>query len=160
VAMINCPECSKEISDKAQACPNCGAPVDTASTASIPVPSRKKKTHPITWLILISIIAATAWWLPSAMREENLPEMPVEVKYRNAMLGPGLVLSVKNTSDRYLSFVLELKNPSTAQEKSFRLNVDPKKLIEIGHSEGWVLSSGDTFRLSNHDYKPHSGRIP
>ena len=27
MALIKCPECGKEISDKATACPNCGAPV-------------------------------------------------------------------------------------------------------------------------------------
>ncbi len=27
MALINCPECSKEISDKAEACPQCGCPV-------------------------------------------------------------------------------------------------------------------------------------
>ena len=28
MALIKCPECGKEISDKASACPNCGCPVD------------------------------------------------------------------------------------------------------------------------------------
>ncbi len=28
MALINCPECGKEISDKAQVCPNCGVPLD------------------------------------------------------------------------------------------------------------------------------------
>ena len=27
MAIINCPECGKEISDKAIACPNCGIPI-------------------------------------------------------------------------------------------------------------------------------------
>ena len=27
MALINCPECGKEISDRAVACPNCGCPV-------------------------------------------------------------------------------------------------------------------------------------
>lgn len=27
MALINCPECSKEISDKAESCPNCGFPI-------------------------------------------------------------------------------------------------------------------------------------
>lgn len=27
MALINCPECNKEISDKASACPNCGCPL-------------------------------------------------------------------------------------------------------------------------------------
>ncbi len=29
MAMINCPECGKQISDKAAACPNCGCPIAT-----------------------------------------------------------------------------------------------------------------------------------
>ena len=32
MAMINCPECGKEISDKALTCPNCGAPVSNDNT--------------------------------------------------------------------------------------------------------------------------------
>ena len=27
MALINCPECNKQISDKAAACPNCGCPI-------------------------------------------------------------------------------------------------------------------------------------
>ena len=27
MALIRCPECGKEISDKAEACPNCGYPI-------------------------------------------------------------------------------------------------------------------------------------
>lgn len=43
MALINCSECGKEVSNKAIACPNCGAPVDnmeevnSADTSSIPV---------------------------------------------------------------------------------------------------------------------------
>jgi endogenous inhibitor of DNA gyrase (YacG/DUF329 family) len=31
VALIKCPECGKEVSDKATACPNCGAPPSRAN---------------------------------------------------------------------------------------------------------------------------------
>ena len=37
MALITCPECGKEISDKATTCPNCGAPVNTTNTPD-PVP--------------------------------------------------------------------------------------------------------------------------
>jgi len=30
MALINCPECNKEISDKAPACPGCGSPIAAA----------------------------------------------------------------------------------------------------------------------------------
>ena len=29
MAMIKCPECGKDVSDKARSCPNCGNPIDT-----------------------------------------------------------------------------------------------------------------------------------
>lgn len=35
MALIKCPECGKEISDKAAACPNCGCPVSEMSTSGI-----------------------------------------------------------------------------------------------------------------------------
>lgn len=34
MALINCPECEKEISDKAVSCPNCGCPINEQSSSS------------------------------------------------------------------------------------------------------------------------------
>lgn len=34
MALVNCPECGKEFSNKAQACPNCARPVDAFNTSS------------------------------------------------------------------------------------------------------------------------------
>ncbi len=47
MSLIKCPECGREISDKAAACPNCGAPVNPN-----PVQVDGKvspKTSPVTW---------------------------------------------------------------------------------------------------------------
>ena len=35
MALIKCPECGKEISDKATACPNCGCPIAEMSTSGL-----------------------------------------------------------------------------------------------------------------------------
>ena len=35
MALIKCPECGKEISDKAKVCINCGCPVDEVATSGI-----------------------------------------------------------------------------------------------------------------------------
>ena len=32
MALISCPECKREISDRAQVCPNCGCPLSNDST--------------------------------------------------------------------------------------------------------------------------------
>jgi hypothetical protein len=37
--------------------------------------------------------------------------MPVQVQYRPALLGPGLVLHLTNESSRYLSLLATLTNP-------------------------------------------------
>lgn len=36
MALIRCSECRKEVSDKAQICPNCGAPVDAGTSVAAP----------------------------------------------------------------------------------------------------------------------------
>ena len=35
MAIIKCPECSKEISDKAKSCPNCGCPLEEIVTSGV-----------------------------------------------------------------------------------------------------------------------------
>jgi len=36
MALVRCGECSREVSDKASACPNCGAPIDVESAVRAP----------------------------------------------------------------------------------------------------------------------------
>lgn len=73
MALIQCPDCSKEISDKAPTCPGCGAPIASAhgvlqSGDTIPYTdqevavmlSQKPKTSHIFHLIM-SIITAGLW---------------------------------------------------------------------------------------------------
>lgn len=67
MALINCPECKKEVSDQSISCPNCGYPIRQNSIFSSPPPlpsnnlenlNRKKqeeKTSPI--VIIASILA-------------------------------------------------------------------------------------------------------
>lgn len=44
MALIHCPECNKQISDKAQACPECGYPVAAAvASGAQPTPSRPEE---------------------------------------------------------------------------------------------------------------------
>lgn len=126
-------------------------------------PPRTKKTGgriSPTWIALLLILVGVFWLLPKVSHEENLPAMPVEVKTRPALTGPGLVLVVKNTSNRYLTYVVTLKNPTTAQERSFRLDAAPNGDVEVGHKEGWAVSSGDIIKIVNSEYKGWGGSVP
>lgn len=45
MSLINCPECDREISDRAAACPHCGCPVDDESDPGGPVCPICESTH-------------------------------------------------------------------------------------------------------------------
>ena len=64
MALIKCSECGKEVSDKATACPNCGAPIEKSAISSFdasqyPVNRKtKKKDSPIANVGLAFVIVA------------------------------------------------------------------------------------------------------
>ena|SRR3990170_6283355 len=158
MALVACTECKKEISDKAPACPNCGAPLATSTSPE--QPKLKRKTHPVTWAVLVVAIAGAAWYTQTRdYKEQSLPPIPVEVKYRPALMGPGLVLHVSNTSEVPLVALVNLTNPTTKQSKSFRLDIQAKGSTELGHLEGWVLAMGDELQISNDAYRSWKGSI-
>lgn len=43
MALINCPECGKQVSDRAPACPNCGCPISAAAPAAAPQADRTQE---------------------------------------------------------------------------------------------------------------------
>jgi zinc ribbon protein len=169
VALIACPECGSEVSDKAPTCPKCGVPIAPAAAPSPPdppVPSLpadkpKARTSPFAWVALILIIAGAVWYLQTpSFRERNLPPIPIDVKYRKALFCPGLVLDVANRSGRQLTIVATFKNPTTNRQGTFQVNVAPNNTAEVGCREGWAFASGDTIRLSHKDYQSWNGNIP
>lgn len=66
MALINCPECGKEISDKAASCPHCGYPLPSKDASQLEEARRKDKQAlvKIGALLLIGIAAilAFAFW--------------------------------------------------------------------------------------------------
>ena len=45
MALISCPECGKEVSEKAASCPNCGAPISGNSSVSLNPQTHAKVTR-------------------------------------------------------------------------------------------------------------------
>lgn len=68
MALIKCPECGKEISDKAATCPNCGCPISekssTKMTYGTPIPAKgstqKKRGHGCLIAILVFLFICFA----------------------------------------------------------------------------------------------------
>lgn len=82
-------------------------------------------------------------------RETARPALPVVVGFRSSMLGQGLVAMIENTSDRYLTVVLAVRNPALSTAKRFQLELGPRSRTDFGHMEGWQFASGDEVALFN-----------
>ena len=150
MALLNCSECNKEFSNQAAACPNCGAPS-----------KQPKKTSTMAWLVLVAIVVGVFLFSQSRnYQERSLPPLPIEVGFREAIMGPGLVLQVKNTSNSSITALVTLNNPTMQQEKSYRLDIPARTITEVGHKEGWVLAHGDKLKIYNEQYQSWSGSIP
>ena len=77
------------------------------------------------------------------------PALPVVVGFRSSMLGQGLVAVIENTSDRYLTVVLAVRNPTLSTAKRFKLELAPRSSTDFGHLEGWQFAQDDEVALFN-----------
>lgn len=80
------------------------------------------------------------------------PALPVVVSFRSSMLGKGLVAVIENSSDRYLTVVLAVRNPTLATARRYTLNLTPRSSTDFGHLEGWQFASGDEVGLFNDEF--------
>jgi hypothetical protein len=93
MALINCNECGKEISDKADVCVHCGNPIDDIENNKIGI-----KVFKFRWLIyilLITLLGVGIKLYSSLTSSITLYDKEFQVK-----------------EDHYMSFLVELKNTS------------------------------------------------
>jgi len=82
MALINCSECGKQVSDQAAACPHCGAPVADRAAGTAKSASGKKESIGKTKigclpLILIGFVVFAVWGaLDDAERRSTAPNRP------------------------------------------------------------------------------------
>lgn len=160
MAIQLCNECGKEVSDKALSCPHCGALQGAEKKVGTQI-NKFLRSIFFSLVGLCVILYGVSWYLGSPdVEEPELPQLPIEVQFRDALLGNGLVLKVNNTSDKTFMAVAVLSNPTTQETKTYRMDIAPNSSNEIGHLEGWVLASGDNVRIVKDGFKSWEGIIP
>lgn len=80
------------------------------------------------------------------------PSMPVTVHFRTSFLGRGIVAVLENSSDRHLTVVMNVRNPTLAQLRRFTLEIPSHGSEDFGHLEGWQFASGDELMLFHNDF--------
>ena len=163
--LVKFPEGANQVSDRAPAGPKCGAPRAAVPSAEAtpsapPQPTQARKTHPVTWAVAAILLPILGWDMWQSGREAKLPPMPVSVKFRPAVLEPGFVLMLENTSNQPLSLVARLEHPAVRDMKRVGLYVGPKSHVDVDKVNGWVAKSGDRITLENSDFKTWSASIP
>ena len=88
------------------------------------------------------------------------PALPVVVSFRSSLLGKGLVAVIENTSDRYLTVILAVRNPTLSTVRRFKLDLEPKSTTDFGHLEGWQFASGDEVGLFNDEFGALKVMVP
>lgn len=81
------------------------------------------------------------------------PPLPVNVSFRQALTGDGLVAAFHNESKSFLSLKIELKNPTFNKSVTTRIDLSPDETKEIGYLEGWSFASGDEVNILNESYE-------
>lgn len=127
MALIECPECKNQISDKASACPKCGVPI--ASTLSTPTtetpaspevsgPAKKAfKVRPVFLVLLVVAAAGVFWFWRSATSDRAATP--------SAGLSGALRQPKKLVDER-----IEL-NEGQSMSYSFRLGTDSRVRVQV-----------------------------
>jgi len=88
------------------------------------------------------------------------PALPVVIGFRSSILGRGLVAEIENTSDRYLTVILVVRNPTLSTARRFKLDLEPRSRTEFGHLEGWQFASGDEVGIFNDEFGALKVTVP
>jgi hypothetical protein len=107
------------------------------------------------------MIPVLGWDVLQTQHELKLPRIPVNVKFRHAVSGPGYALLLENTSDQPLPLTAILEHPAMPRNtREFDLYVSPKSYVDVDEVTGWIGQPGDRIILKNSNFKPWRGSMP
>ena len=90
------------------------------------------------------------------------PVVPVTISWRRAFTGPGLVAAFHNSSDKTLSVLVLVFNPTAKRQREFSLALPQtgNGAAEIGYGQGWAFASGDQLTVKSDGYRDVSAVTP
>jgi dsDNA-specific endonuclease/ATPase MutS2 len=95
-----------------------------------------------------------------ALQLANMPEVQVQVSFRKAITGSGSVAVFRSTASSPIAISVEVKRSEAGSSKKFDLTIDPNRVQEIGHREGWAVISGDLIQISQSGHKAFKATAP
>jgi len=96
----------------------------------------------------------------SALADATQPELPVRVSFRPAWMGQGMVASFRNVATQQLTLMVEFRDSNLKTSRDFALVVDAGATAEVGHPQGWLVSSGQSVRVAASGFKSVTAFAP
>jgi len=93
MAIINCPECTREISSSARKCPNCGAPV---KQLAVPIEEKQHVSHQIKWGWMLGVLGIFLA-VNGAAKQEVVFLVPIGA----VLLIAGIVFLIRNYKKKW-----------------------------------------------------------
>lgn len=95
-----------------------------------------------------------------ALADATQPELPVRVSFRPAWMGQGMVASFRNVGNQQLTLMVEFRDSSLKSSRDFAIVVEAGATAEVGHPQGWLVSSGQSVRVSASGFKSVTAFAP
>jgi hypothetical protein len=95
-----------------------------------------------------------------ALAEATQPELPVRVSFRPAWMGQGMVASFRNVGSQQLTLMIEFRDPNLKAARDFALVIDAGATADVGHPQGWLVTSGQSVRVAASGYKSITAFAP
>jgi len=96
----------------------------------------------------------------AALAEATQPDLPVRVSFRPAWMGQGMVATLRNVATQPISLMVEVRDPTAHRSKSFAFDINPGASADIGHAEGWLVTSGQSLKVAASGYKSVTAFAP
>lgn len=95
-----------------------------------------------------------------ALADATQPELPVRVSFRPAWMGQGMVASFRNVGTGQLTLMVEFRDANLRSSRDFAIVVEAGATAEVGHPQGWLVSSGQSVRVSASGFKSVTAFAP
>jgi hypothetical protein len=71
-----------------------------------------------------------------------------------------MVASFRNVGNQQLTLMVEFRDPNLRVSRDFAIVVEAGASAEVGHPQGWLVSSGQSVRVSGSGYKSVTAFAP
>jgi ferric-dicitrate binding protein FerR (iron transport regulator) len=95
-----------------------------------------------------------------ALEEATQPELPVRVSFRPAWMGQGMVATFRNVAAEPISLMVEVRDPQAHRSKAFAFDIRAGASADIGHAQGWLVTSGQSLKVAATGYKTVTAFAP